>query len=54
MSEQNGCKKCRQKNTSWKQIGLGILGFYMLGSSIYGTIVLFSNLSNYIKEVFGI
>jgi hypothetical protein len=38
------CKKCRQRGVSTKQIGLIILGFYILFSSIYGTIKLFNDL----------
>ena len=49
MSETKGCKKCQKKNTNVKQIGLAILGFYMLGSSIYGTIELFKLIVNYFK-----
>jgi hypothetical protein len=49
MSETKGCKQCQQKNTNSKQIALGILGFYMLGSSIYGTIELFKLIVNYFK-----
>jgi hypothetical protein len=42
------CRKCKQKGVSKKQIGLIILGFYLLFSSIYGTIVLFNKLKDLI------
>lgn len=42
------CKKCRQRGVSAKQIGLIVLGFYVLFSSIYGTIILFNKLKDLI------
>jgi len=43
------CKKCKQKTgSSMKQIGIIVLGFYILFSSIYGTIVLFDKLKDLI------
>ena len=42
------CKKCKQRGVSTKQIGLIVLGFYVLFSSIYGTIVLFNKLKDLI------
>ena len=42
------CKKCRQRGVSTKQIGLIVLGFYVLFSSIYGTIILFNKLKDLI------
>jgi hypothetical protein len=43
-----GCKKCKQRGVSKKQIGIIVLGFYILFSSIYGTIVLFDKLKDLI------
>ena len=42
------CRKCKQKGVSKKQIGIIILGFYLLFSSIYGTIVILNNLKDFI------
>ena len=54
MSEEQGCKKCKQKNTNLKQWATGALGFRVLGTSIYGTIVLVRHLTEYLRQVFGI
>lgn len=35
------CQKCNQKPTSKLQYATITLGFYILGSSVYGTIKLF-------------
>lgn len=43
MSEKD-CQSCKQKDTTVKQIGLIILGFWLLASSIYGTIHMFKSL----------
>ena len=43
-----GCKKCKQRGVSKKQIGMIVLGFHILFSSIYGTIVLFNKLKDLI------
>jgi hypothetical protein len=43
-----GCKKCKQKGVSKKQIGMIVLGFYVLFSSIYGTVQIISK----IKDLF--
>ena len=40
----SGCKSCKQKGPGPVQIGSIILGFYILGTSIYGTIVLFKDI----------
>jgi hypothetical protein len=48
INSQGECKKCKQKGVSNKQIGMIILGFYVLFSSIYGTIVLFNKLKDLI------
>jgi len=44
-----GCKTCKQKRPGSFQIGSIILGFYVLGTSIYGTIVLFKDILNLFK-----
>jgi hypothetical protein len=46
MSEEKECKKCKQKNTSPKQLLMAIGGFYLLFSSIYGTIQIVHNIIN--------
>lgn len=43
------CKKCRQRGVSKKQIGMIILGFYIIFSSIYGTISLIGKLKDLIN-----
>jgi hypothetical protein len=43
------CKQCQKKGVSKTQIGSIVLGFYVLGISIYGTIVLVHNLIEYFK-----
>ena len=48
MINSQGCKKCKQRGVSKKQIGMIVLGFYILFSSIYGTIVLFNKLKDLI------
>jgi hypothetical protein len=47
--EEKSCKQCQKKGVSKTQIGTIILGFYVLGVSIYGTIVLVHNLIEYFK-----
>jgi hypothetical protein len=54
MSEEQGCKKCKQKNTEVKQWATVVLGFWVLGTSIYGSFVLISRFIEYIKSAFGI
>jgi hypothetical protein len=49
MSEEKECKKCKQKNTSVKQILMGLAGFYLLFSAIYGTIQIVHDLVNLFK-----
>jgi hypothetical protein len=49
MSEEKECKKCKQKNTSFKQISIGIAGFYFLFAAIYGTIQIIHNIINFFK-----
>jgi len=46
MSEEKECKKCKEKNASTKQILMAIGGFYILFSSIYGTIQIIHNIIN--------
>jgi hypothetical protein len=38
------CKKCNQKPTSKSQYVIIVVGFYLLGAAIYGTIVLIKDL----------
>jgi hypothetical protein len=40
------CKKCNQKPVSKTQYATIILGFYLIGAAIYGTIKLFEKLVN--------
>ena len=53
MSEEQGCKKCKQKNTDYKQWSAGVLGFWVLGTSIYGSWILIDKFIDYLKVVFG-
>lgn len=41
------CSQCSQSTSSVKQISMGLIGFYIIVSSVYGTIEL-------IKEVVGL
>ena len=38
------CKKCNQKPASNVQYATIVLGFYLLGAAIYGTIKIFENI----------
>lgn len=40
MSQTTGCKECKKRDGRPKQILLGLLGTYIIFSSIYGTIEL--------------
>jgi hypothetical protein len=46
---ETGCKTCKQKSVGKTQIGIIILGFYLLFSAGYGTYKLVLDLINYIK-----
>jgi hypothetical protein len=48
INSQGECKKCRQRGVSKKQIGIIVLGFYIIFASIYGTIQLISKLKDLI------
>ena len=54
MLEEKPCKKCKQKNAGWNQIMAGIFGSWILGTSIYGSFILFHKLVMHFKLVFGI
>jgi hypothetical protein len=43
------CKKCNQKPTSKRQYATIIVGFYLLGAAIYGTITLINDLVSFFK-----
>ena len=43
------CKTCKQKGPGTFQIGTIILGFYILLTSIYGTIELFKDIMSWFK-----
>ena len=42
-----GCKTCKQKGPSKFQIGAIVLGFYVLGMTIYGTYTLVKDIISY-------
>jgi hypothetical protein len=44
MSEEKKCKKCSKRNATIRQILMGVVGFYVLGTSIYGTIQIIHNI----------
>lgn len=48
MSKGN-CESCKQKNTSNKQVLLIIAGFYVLISSIYGTVTFIREIINLVN-----
>jgi hypothetical protein len=41
---KQGCKTCNQKPTSRRQYATIALGFYLLSSAIYGTVVMIKNI----------
>jgi len=41
---QTGCKTCKEKGPSKFQVGVIILGFYILSSAIYGTYTFIKNI----------
>jgi len=41
MQETTGCKKCRQRDRRHYQWMMVVLGFYIIFSSIYGSVILF-------------
>jgi hypothetical protein len=43
MKKEKSCNSCK-KGLSNTQIGLGVLSLFILGTSIYGTIILIQNL----------
>jgi hypothetical protein len=43
------CKTCKQRGPSKSQIGAIILGFYVLFSSIYGTVKIIDYISSIFK-----
>ena len=44
-----GCSSCKQKGIKKGQIGSIVLGFYIIGAAVYGTIVIINNLINLFK-----
>ncbi len=42
-----GCKTCKEKGPGKFQVGVIVLGFYMLSTSIYGTIVIIRNIIDF-------
>jgi len=44
-----GCSSCKQKGIKKGQIGSIILGLYIIGAAVYGTVVLIEKLINLIK-----
>jgi hypothetical protein len=53
-NQTSGCKKCKQKGPGALQIGSIIVGFYILFSSIYGTIEISKSIISWIRSSFGI
>lgn len=53
-NQEKSCKKCNQKGPGAIQIGSIILGFYVLFSSIYGTIEIIKSIVSWVKLSFGI
>lgn len=49
MSEEQGCKKCKEKDRRSYQWLMVVLGFYIIFSSIYGSIILFGKIMNFFK-----
>jgi hypothetical protein len=49
MSEEKECQSCKQTGPGKVQIGVIVVGFYMIFTSIYGTIQIVKELINYFK-----
>jgi hypothetical protein len=49
MSDKN-CESCKQKKVSNNQLLLIVLGFYVIFSSIYGTISIFKYIVNQLSH----
>ncbi len=49
MSEEKECKTCNQTGPGKVQLGVIIVGFYMIFSSIYGTIQMVKDVINYFR-----
>jgi hypothetical protein len=47
VNNPGGCSSCKQKGIKKGQIGSLILGAYIMGSAIYGTITLINKIINY-------
>ena len=46
MTEKKDCKTCKKQKLNIKELGMITLGFYMLSTSIYGTIHLIRHFMN--------
>jgi hypothetical protein len=44
-----GCTSCKQKGIKKGQIGSIILGLYIMGAAVYGTIIIVNNIINLFK-----
>ena len=51
MQQEKECKKCKQESVSFRQIGMIILGFYMLFASVYGTIEIFKRIVSLFSQI---
>jgi hypothetical protein len=49
MSEEKECQSCKQTGPGKVQLGVIIVGFYMIFSSIYGTIQIVKDIISYFK-----
>ena len=54
MSEEQGCKKCKQVDFRFEQIAVGLFGFWILGTSIFGSYIIIKDFINFVRQVFGI
>jgi hypothetical protein len=48
--QEQGCQTCKQKGPGPVQIGSIVLGFYILSTSIYGTIKLVEIVMNFFSK----
>jgi hypothetical protein len=51
MAQEKECKKCKHETISFRQIGMIVLGFYLLFASIYGTIQIFKQIVNLFSQI---
>ena len=49
MSETTGCEECKKRDSRGYQWFIVFLGFYLIFSSVYGSVILFEKLMSIFK-----